>query len=509
MTPGNDACEASVDLNLPARQISLSAKRTSAKSMEISAWLDKARQPDQKLNVAVQFEKLETQDGAEGYQYEVQITHPTLPKALVVKRKVVRFGRLVLHDSETELDIFQDAANKILVKVKANFVNEDRRELAVDLELESDVRDFTFIIILKCWLGNLFCCWNVQGLGLDVKADGNVDLDAREADLTYRFKRPNGEVKSRKVHIVASRTVQSISVGDSSNPDILLSRTVRNLGDHRRKRDLGNGRDVRYELKLPGMTDTRVVDVHLHTTLPPHLNLKTFATGQGSSYEVSLGYPTERQFLVGFYKHKGPTTTNLAQLSITLNNTQLLLVKANWDREGLQQFSQLAKQRLQGTEDRLEDSLDNYVDQLNQDVKETLQKITAALPDCAPFRSHVRSELQAIRQEIQQNPAFNRARSYARAIAEATKELSDALEEISNTVTNLPEYLKNLSKNYPAFVKRYEKIVRRLKTTAASIIANTIRAVRPIARQIAELIEQLTQKIEAYRAGVRARTESK
>jgi len=101
-----------------------------------------------------------------------------------------------------------------------------------------------------------------------------------------------------------------------------------------------DGYDVRRELFLPGMKDTRIFQNTVSTAFPPsaHIKMYTANSAPGQYYEAWIGFRTDKNFAAGLYGHEGNDQNILADINVALNNSRLLFVKTDWNAQNIKTF---------------------------------------------------------------------------------------------------------------------------------------------------------------------------
>ena len=101
-----------------------------------------------------------------------------------------------------------------------------------------------------------------------------------------------------------------------------------------------DGYDVRRELFLPGMKDSRIFQNSVTTAFPPsvHIKMYTASSPSGQFYEAWVGFKNEREFVAGMYNHEGNSQKVLADINVALNNSRLLFIKTDWDKDNIKVF---------------------------------------------------------------------------------------------------------------------------------------------------------------------------
>jgi hypothetical protein len=97
------------------------------------------------------------------------------------------------------------------------------------------------------------------------------------------------------------------------------------------------GYEYRQDVLLPGMEDTRIFQTMLTTTSPRKVQVKTYTTTSPSGvyYEAMLGFKTHDHFIAGVYDNEASGKKVLADVNVALNNSRILFVKSNWERQNL------------------------------------------------------------------------------------------------------------------------------------------------------------------------------
>lgn len=101
-----------------------------------------------------------------------------------------------------------------------------------------------------------------------------------------------------------------------------------------------DGYEVRREIFLPGMADSRIFQNSVTTSLPPsaHLKMYTASSPSGEFYEAWIGFKNDQQFIAGLYSNKGTRQGVIADFTVALNNTRLLFVKHRWNKENVEEL---------------------------------------------------------------------------------------------------------------------------------------------------------------------------
>jgi hypothetical protein len=229
-----------------------------------------------------------------------------------------------------------------------------------------------------------------------------------------------------------------------------------------------DGYDVRREIFLPGMKDTRIFQNSVTTAFPPSAHIKMFTASSppGQFYEAWVGFKNEKSFAAGVYGNEaGSEQDILADLSVALNNSRLLFVKTDWDKENIRQFLEKAEDRLTDTVLRFKAMSQATSEYLEKEIAHVRGNIARALPNLRPILKTYRTQWEEIREEVKSAEVINHFGHYLEFlltfVGSDTEEVQRQFESLISLISNAAEAFMNVVNSLP---EKFDRLVERLPT---------------------------------------------
>ncbi len=98
------------------------------------------------------------------------------------------------------------------------------------------------------------------------------------------------------------------------------------------------GGEIRYDVQLPGMEDTRIVRAIANTVSPRNVQLKiTTSSNSNDQYvEAFLGFRNNDELAAGVYDYQTDGRHVIGDVTLGLNGSRILSVKSDWNKENAQ-----------------------------------------------------------------------------------------------------------------------------------------------------------------------------
>jgi hypothetical protein len=462
--------ELGLEIQLPERVVSAVAKADRSPGhdkAEISLWMDKMRKPEERLRCEVSLDAVpKTSDNAEGVETLISLKHPAMSQELKFKSKLVYGGRHNLVDFDAEFDIFKKSG-PIRFSAKATKENEG-----------THIQQKVEIPVLN-WEANT-----------ETKIAPNELV--LKSSVSYQSK--ERQVKTTKLDLTLTPGHSNFAISTPNSQPLISF-----VSSYKTK---SSGYNFRYEVLLPGMDATRIVETQFSSASPAHANLKVYSArgASGEFYEAFIGFRNDKQFTIGLYDQDGQERNVVGDLNIALNSSRLLFVKADWEAKNLESSLTNAQQRLGDAGTLFKAMLNTYMDESTEDSQYLLSTVTKSMLNLKPVVQAYKNEFKHIRQELEDNADTQAihnyivegerlAAQYSGWVVDFWYAVTDAIEnfasKFSDVVGSIPAKWASLTQKIPDYVKPIQEAFN-------SVIDATIDGARIIVQKMRDALKRVS-----------------
>ncbi|CAL8089591.1 unnamed protein product [Orchesella dallaii] len=469
--------EAGAEILLPARVIALVAtsnkESSGAYEGELAFYVDKTKNADRKISLVVTSSApTKAADNARSREVEITLKHPDLSKDLRVKTRYAYAGDVTILEFETILDVFKDNDHQLVTTYSVS-----RQNVQDGVDYKS-----VFSVISK-------------GLHINLAANGEFKYVGRELSyqnvLTYENR--EGQVKTSQVLLGVSR---QRFIFEIEGADTKLVSFISSYQSH------PTGCEIKYEIHLPGMEDTRIIRAIANTVSPRNVQLKSSTSvAPEQSLEVFLGFKSDDELVAGIYDNAVGGRSVLGDVTLALNGSRILSVKSDWNKENARAVLTRVQERGQRQRERLIDLLSKTVEEVVKEVTHVSSNIRSASPDLKVVVTSARGQLTQLKQELEQNPDTKIILDRLTFLDRMLRHFSRVLIELAKTakrialsyVSGLKESLKALPEKYSELLERFPEYLESLK----GLLNRGIEALRNVSKLSCEILESTIERLSA------------
>lgn len=441
-------------------------------NLDLSFYIDKTRTPNRKISLILNTaQQPKTADKASARNTEVIFRHPDLGKDLKITTKMACGGERTIMDVETVLDVFK-ANSEIVVAYKA---------------LQEAVSE-----------GSLYTGeWSVKSQGQNINFGGKSELRRSNGQVTYKqaltYENRERQVKTAKIEAVVALNRFSLEIDGSASKLVSI---LSSFESH------PSGYEYRQEVLLPGMEDARIVQALLAVNSPRKVQVKTYTSNSPSGvyYEAFFGFRNENNFAAGFYDHEADTNKVLADFNVALNNSRILFVKGDWERQNIKNVFNKAQKRVEKTGQNLKQLAVSSTEEIMKEVQFVSTNLRKASPNFKAVASSAKDRLAELQVELNNHEdtkilvdQFKTVRGYFRQYVKVVLELTkvvrrlvvSAVYALRENLETLPELLKKYSDKIPYNAEDFEDFLQ-------TVIESLVEASRNAVKYIGEAVERIS-----------------
>jgi len=256
-----------------------------------------------------------------------------------------------------------------------------------------------------------------------------------------------------------------------------------------------DGYEVRRELFLPGMADSRIFQNSISTSFPPsaHLKMYTANSGSGESYEAWIGFKSHHQFVAGLYANEGMRQEVIADFNLALNNSRLLFVKTTWDKENVKTFLEKANDRLTDTGLRFKRIQFASSEYMGQEASHVRTVITKALPNLKPMIKFYSVQLHELEEEMGDSKVMNHylrhyfefllnilgtdIEEFKLQISGIKKSFTDTAASVIKLVESMPEFINSGIGGIPKMLEAFQKAMSTAMDALVGVTGTALKSI--------------------------------
>ena len=403
----------------------------------VSVWMDKMKNPERKLVIAVTAEPHKMAD-MEGYLANILVKHPLLPRELEYKIEFHAGSMRSQNLLQVKLDAdVMDATHKrwtLETRVKNLLADSNGRNYTIEAELRSQGADVSALLALHGGVS----AKNVYTYGASLK------LKEKERIEKMLFVRVNAT--SSSASIILGSPVKQMMIEGRWMLDQIVS--------HSRLHLSGSSR-------IFGLSPTVVV-VDMNTS--PHIDMRVFSKSSPENYhQITGGLVDDKRFELALVRQLNIEKKDLAAVYVHLNSSKMLSTRMTWSESDLKQMVTIVRSRSQA----IADELDAVSESLSNDLEVILNKWEA-------FRnveSGVNKLADSIEKQIDEMIATARDDESVKVAVRIVKQLEDHVEKMIDALEKV-DIISDIVEMLQAAKERLSRYVIKMRSATERLVDN-------------------------------------
>jgi len=440
----------------------------------LSVWMDKMKNPERKLVIAVTVEPHKLSE-MEGWLANILIKHPLLPREIEYKIELhgaVRGQNLL--QLKIDADVM-DVTHKrwiLETRVKNLLADSNGRNYTLEAELRSQGTDVSALLAMHAGVS----AKNVYTVG-----------------ATLKLKEKERIEKELFVRVNATHNSASVVLGSPLKQMMLEGRWMLDqIVSHSRLQLSGSSR-------IFGLSPSVVV-VDMNTS--PHVDVRVFSKSSPENYhQMTGGLVDDRRFELALVRQLNVEKKDLAAVYVHLNSTNMLTTRITWSLKDLKQMATTVRSRSQA----VAIEIDSICESLSNDLETILSKWEAF----RSLESGVDKLADSLEKQLDEMVALAREDDSLKVVVRIIKQVEnrinkmvDAIEEI-DIISDIIELVRNAKERLSRYIiKMRESTERLIDNVSESIeqwiedMSNPERLYNKVIEVLSNIVDRVNKRIE-------------
>ena len=421
----------------------------------LSVWMDKVKNADRKLVIAVTAEPHKLSE-MEGWLANILIKHPLLPREIEYK---IEFHGAMRGQNLLQLKIdadVMDVTHKrwiLETRVKNIRADSNGRNYTLEAELRSQGTDVSALLSMHA--------------GVSAKSVYTVGA-------TLKLKEKERIEKMLFVRVNATRNSASVVLGSPVKQMMLEGRWMLDqIVSHPRLQLSGSSR-------IFGLSPSVVV-VDMNTS--PHIDVRVFSKSSPENYhQMTGGLVDDKRFELALVRQLNVEKKDLAAVYVHLNSTNMLTTRITWSLKDLKQMATTVRSRSQ--------EVANEIDAISESLSNDLEAILNKWEAFRSLESGVDKLADSLEKQLDEMIAVAREDDSLKVVIRIIQQVENRINKMVNAIEKV-EIISDIIELVRDAKERLSRFVIKMRTS-------TERLIDSISDSIEQWIEDMSNPERLY-----------
>ncbi|PNF29921.1 hypothetical protein B7P43_G07271 [Cryptotermes secundus] len=441
-----------VVVTLPQRVIAAEGnlkyiKEEGERKLDLSIWLDKQKQPNNKASVHLLSAVNPTKDGTI-IKGEVKISHPALQKDFAVTSKATLLNHDILLDATVDFDVFSKKNQKVILTAKL-----------VRNQVSNGFNVTGFI--------------STKGKIVDITLEGGAEVSTNgigyNSVLTY--KDVQQKIKEAQVLFQLTFTNPLVYVKSPTSDILKIEQQVASLPNGQKS--------IKEEVFVLGLQPLEIDGVINFPLSSKHTVFKKSTPDK--KLEIDFLHDILTGFSVRVTSIAGGSKKDVIYIGLDLTDNNFLKTHFTWSTDELKRLVELAKDDTEAFLKKLKVVSHDLGEEVTRELQDVLESVKKIQPDWKAVISSYQNQLKTLREELENDEGFTGAsenlskfiNAVTKAVVVVTKGIAEMVDRSFEDVNKLTILLQeSFSKLLPKVKEFYIKVIN-LSSAVSSAVVET------------------------------------